>query len=152
MRNDEAESANESKLNQLPKSWKTSGRSDLVRTGKLRGPNVNDVSQPNTSIMSVKVYLDEDADLLDVNLERGVPCVSGPLYQAVLQLLPLMHGASSVGIAESALDEGVKLAKTDRQQLQVAVPMRDSERRDLLRKRARVACLSKCVCAAAPHQ
>jgi alkylation response protein AidB-like acyl-CoA dehydrogenase len=61
------------------------------------------------------------------DLANGVPCVPGPLYQAVLQLLPLMHGAVSVGIAEGALDELVELAHTGRQQLQAAVPMRDSE-------------------------
>ncbi len=38
------------------------------------------------------------ANLFD--LAKGRPCLPGPLYQAVLQLLPLMHGASSVGIAE----------------------------------------------------
>jgi indole-3-acetate monooxygenase len=53
--------------------------------------------------------------------------VPGPLYQAVLQFLPLMHGASSVGIAEGASDELVELANTGRQQLQAAVPMRGSE-------------------------
>jgi alkylation response protein AidB-like acyl-CoA dehydrogenase len=61
------------------------------------------------------------------DLANGVQCVPGPLYQAVLQLFPLMHGASSVGIAEGALDELVELANTGRQQLQAAVPMRDSE-------------------------
>jgi alkylation response protein AidB-like acyl-CoA dehydrogenase len=61
------------------------------------------------------------------DLANGVPCVPGPLYQAVLQLLPLMHSANSVGIAEGALDELVELANTGRQQLQAAVPMRDSE-------------------------
>ena len=45
----------------------------------------------------------------------------------MLQLLPLMHGASSVGIAEGALDELIQLANTGRQQLQAAIPMRDSE-------------------------
>jgi alkylation response protein AidB-like acyl-CoA dehydrogenase len=61
------------------------------------------------------------------DLANGVPCVPGPLYQAVLQLLPLMHSANSIGIAEGALDELVELANTGRQQLQAAVPMRDSE-------------------------
>jgi indole-3-acetate monooxygenase len=61
------------------------------------------------------------------DLANGVPCVPGPLYQAVLQHLPLMHGAVSVGIAEGALDELVELANTGRQQLQAAVPMRESE-------------------------
>jgi indole-3-acetate monooxygenase len=61
------------------------------------------------------------------DLKNGVPCVPGPLYQAVRQLLPLMHGAASVGIAEGALDEIVELARTGRQQLQAVVPMLDSE-------------------------
>jgi alkylation response protein AidB-like acyl-CoA dehydrogenase len=64
------------------------------------------------------------ANLFD--LVNGVPCLPGPLYQAVRQFLPLMHGASSVGMAEGALDELVALANTGQQQ-QAAVPMRDSE-------------------------
>jgi indole-3-acetate monooxygenase len=61
------------------------------------------------------------------DLSNGRPCLPGPLYQAVLQFLPLMHGASSLGIAEGALDELAELANTGRKQLQAAVPMRDSE-------------------------
>jgi alkylation response protein AidB-like acyl-CoA dehydrogenase len=58
---------------------------------------------------------------------NGVPCLSGPLYQAVPQLVPLMHGAITVGMAEGALDELVELADTGRQQLRATVPMRESE-------------------------
>jgi alkylation response protein AidB-like acyl-CoA dehydrogenase len=58
---------------------------------------------------------------------NGVPCLSGPLYQAVPQLVPLMHGAITVGMAEGALDELVELADTGRHQLRAAVPMRESE-------------------------
>jgi alkylation response protein AidB-like acyl-CoA dehydrogenase len=58
---------------------------------------------------------------------NGVPCQPGPLYQAVRQLLPLMHGAVSVGIAEGALGELVAYANTGRQQTRAAVPMRESE-------------------------
>ena len=61
------------------------------------------------------------------DLKNGIPCLPGPLYQAVRQFLPLMHGATSVGIAEGALDEIVELAHTGRHQLHAAVPMRDSE-------------------------
>jgi indole-3-acetate monooxygenase len=61
------------------------------------------------------------------DLANGVPCLPGPLYQAVLPVLPLMLGAVSVGMAEGALDDVVELAKTGRQQLNAAVPMRDSE-------------------------
>ena len=50
------------------------------------------------------------------DLETGVPCVPGPLYEAARQVLPLSHGAFSIGVAEGALDELVALAKTGRQQ------------------------------------
>jgi len=61
------------------------------------------------------------------DLETSVPCVPGPLYEAARQVLPLSHGAFSIGVAEGALDELVALAKTGRQQFQAATPMRDSE-------------------------
>jgi indole-3-acetate monooxygenase len=61
------------------------------------------------------------------DLMSGVPCVPGPLYQAALQLIPLMHVAVAVGIAEGALDEVIELANTGRQQVRASVPMRDSE-------------------------
>jgi alkylation response protein AidB-like acyl-CoA dehydrogenase len=61
------------------------------------------------------------------DLTNGRPCVPGPLYHAVPQLLPVMHGAVTLGIAEGALDELVTLANTGRQQFRAAVPMRDSE-------------------------
>jgi indole-3-acetate monooxygenase len=61
------------------------------------------------------------------DLANGMPCLPGPLYQAVLPVLPLTLGAVCVGIAEGALDDVVALAKTGRQQLHAAVPMRDSE-------------------------
>ena len=66
-----------------------------------------------------------EASLFD--LEGGIPCVPGPLYPAVRQLLPLFHAAFSVGMAEGTLDELVALAQTGRQQFQAATPMRDSE-------------------------
>jgi alkylation response protein AidB-like acyl-CoA dehydrogenase len=61
------------------------------------------------------------------DLASGVPCLPGPLYQAVPQLLPLAHGAFDVGMAEGALDDLLELANTGRQQLRAAVPMRESE-------------------------
>lgn len=51
----------------------------------------------------------------------------GPLYGAVPQLLPLVHGAFTVGMAEGALAEIVALANTGRQQLRAPAPMRESE-------------------------
>jgi indole-3-acetate monooxygenase len=61
------------------------------------------------------------------NVETAVPCVPGPLYPAVSQILPLCHSAFCVGVAEGALDELVALANTGRQQLRAATPMRESE-------------------------
>lgn len=61
------------------------------------------------------------------NVETAVPCVAGPLYPAVRQILPLLHSAFCVGIAEGALNELVALANSGRQQLRAAVPMRESE-------------------------
>jgi alkylation response protein AidB-like acyl-CoA dehydrogenase len=62
-----------------------------------------------------------------IDLENGTSCEPGPLYQAVLQFLPLMHGAFSVGAAEGALDDLLDLANTGRQQSLAPSPMRDSE-------------------------
>jgi alkylation response protein AidB-like acyl-CoA dehydrogenase len=61
------------------------------------------------------------------DLVNGTPCQPGPLYRAPRQLLPALHGASSVGIAEGALDGLIAMAGTGRQQLKAALPMRDSE-------------------------
>jgi alkylation response protein AidB-like acyl-CoA dehydrogenase len=61
------------------------------------------------------------------DLEGGVPCLPGPLYQAVPQLLPLFHGSIDMGMAEGALDDLLALADTGRQQFRAAAPMRDSE-------------------------
>jgi alkylation response protein AidB-like acyl-CoA dehydrogenase len=56
----------------------------------------------------------------------GTPCVPGPLYGTPIQFSILAHGAVSVGIAEGAVDELVKVAQT-RRWLPGAPPMRDSE-------------------------
>jgi alkylation response protein AidB-like acyl-CoA dehydrogenase len=57
----------------------------------------------------------------------GGPCLPGLLYQAAIQVLPLLHGANAVGIARGAVDDVVELAGTGRQQFKAAVPMRESE-------------------------
>jgi alkylation response protein AidB-like acyl-CoA dehydrogenase len=58
---------------------------------------------------------------------NSVSCLPGPLYQAVPQLLPLLHGANTIGIAEGAADDLVALANTGRHQFRAATSMRDSE-------------------------
>jgi len=75
--------------------------------------------------IALKDAIAPEANFFD--LVNGRPCLPDPLYQAVLQFLPLMHGANSLGIAEGALNELVELAKAGRKQLQTALPMKDSE-------------------------
>ncbi|MBC8741624.1 flavin-dependent monooxygenase [Paraburkholderia sp. UCT31] len=61
------------------------------------------------------------------DIENRVPCLPGPLYQSVLELIPVMHSAFSVGVAEGALGELVALANTGRRQQRAVTAMRDSE-------------------------
>jgi alkylation response protein AidB-like acyl-CoA dehydrogenase len=61
------------------------------------------------------------------DLERGAPFLSGPLYAALPQFLPLLHAATALGMAEAAVGNLIDLASTGRRQVQSPVPMRDSE-------------------------
>jgi indole-3-acetate monooxygenase len=58
---------------------------------------------------------------------NGTTCEAGPLYQAVAPLLPMFHGAFSVGVARGALDDVIAMARTGRRQQRTTGPMRDSE-------------------------
>jgi alkylation response protein AidB-like acyl-CoA dehydrogenase len=57
----------------------------------------------------------------------GQPCFPGPLYSAAQQLIPLMHAANNLGIAEGSLDDLIAFATTGHRQQRAATPMRDSE-------------------------
>jgi alkylation response protein AidB-like acyl-CoA dehydrogenase len=61
------------------------------------------------------------------NLERGVSFLSGPLYMGLPQVLPLLHAASVLGMAEAVVNDLVDLASTGRRQVQSPVAMQDSE-------------------------
>jgi alkylation response protein AidB-like acyl-CoA dehydrogenase len=61
------------------------------------------------------------------DLTKITPCVPGPLYGSLHQILPMLHSALAIGIAEAALDAIVAHANTGRQQTRAAVPMRQSE-------------------------
>jgi alkylation response protein AidB-like acyl-CoA dehydrogenase len=61
------------------------------------------------------------------DLATGQSCITGPLYDAVPQFIPLLHCPVATGIAEGALAELVELANTGRQQQRTTVPMRDSD-------------------------
>lgn len=58
---------------------------------------------------------------------RGQPSLSGPLYDAVPQLIPLLHAANNLGIAEAALEELIAFAGTGHRQQRALTAMRDSE-------------------------
>jgi alkylation response protein AidB-like acyl-CoA dehydrogenase len=62
-----------------------------------------------------------------IDLAGDRTCLPGPLYQAPVQIIPLLHGAFAVGTAEAALNELVALANNGRRQLHAAVSMRESE-------------------------
>jgi alkylation response protein AidB-like acyl-CoA dehydrogenase len=90
---------------------------DTWYVGGLKGTGSNHVSLSETVVPA--------ACLFDLMGESS--CLPGPLYQAVMQLIPLFHCAFAVGVAEGALDALVALARTGRQQLWAATPLRDSE-------------------------
>lgn len=62
-----------------------------------------------------------------VDLDASAPCVSGPLYQVVEPLVPFLHSAPALGIAEAIVDDLIALANSGRQQLMAPTRMRDSE-------------------------
>ena len=90
---------------------------DTWHVAGLKGTGSHHVSLQDALVPEEQFF-----DFLD-----GRPCVPGPLYPAVRHLLPLLHGAFSVGMAEGALAELIALAGTGRQQLRAPVPMRESE-------------------------
>jgi indole-3-acetate monooxygenase len=57
----------------------------------------------------------------------GPSCVPGPLYGALLHIIPLLNTAVIIGIVESAVADIVDLAGSGRQQLMAPAPMKDSE-------------------------
>jgi len=61
------------------------------------------------------------------DIVNDAPCLPGPLYQSMRQLLPVTHGAFVVGVAEGALDDLIRLAQTGRRQTRAAAAMRESE-------------------------
>jgi alkylation response protein AidB-like acyl-CoA dehydrogenase len=61
------------------------------------------------------------------DLAGGTSCLPGPLFNAPLQLISLMHSAIAVGIAEGAVDDLVQMANAGRRLLRAATALRDSE-------------------------
>jgi alkylation response protein AidB-like acyl-CoA dehydrogenase len=74
--------------------------------------------------IALKDHFVAEAQILDFG---GPSCIEGPLYSAPLQLVPLMHGAPAIGIAEGAIDDLVALASTGKTQFAMATAMKDSQ-------------------------
>jgi indole-3-acetate monooxygenase len=90
---------------------------DTWRGLGLRGTASNHISLKNTTVHVANFF----------DFPSGQPCLPGPLYQAIPQLIPLTHSAVVVGIAEGALEELVVLANTGRRQQRATVAIPDSE-------------------------
>lgn len=57
---------------------------------------------------------------------QDAACVDGPLYQSPLHMIPLLHDAPAIGIAEAAVRDLMALAATGKRQLLATEAMRDS--------------------------
>ena len=90
---------------------------DTWHVAGLKGTGSNHVALEDALIPAANFF----------DLSDGTPCLPGPLYKALPQILPLLHGASTVGMAEGALDDLIALANTCRQQFRAPAPMRESE-------------------------
>jgi alkylation response protein AidB-like acyl-CoA dehydrogenase len=93
---------------QIENTWYAAG---------LRGTGSNHVVLKN-KLVPVSNFSD---------LERGAPFLSGPLYTALPQFLPLLHAAIALGMAEAVVSNLIDLASTGRWQVLSPVPMKDSE-------------------------
>src|SRR5215469_3568795 len=87
--------------------------------------NVAGLKGTGSHHITFKEAIVPEANFFD--LWNSVPCVPGPLYQALMQTLPLMHSAFAVGMGEGALRDLVQMANSGRVQQRTTVAMRDSE-------------------------
>ena len=81
--------------------------------------------------IALETYIDPETDIFDVSALRS--WMPGPLYAGVPQMIALMHGAVSLGIAEGALNDLLDIALSGRRQERATAVMRDTEayQRDL---------------------
>ena len=90
---------------------------DTWRVPGLKGTGSHDIA--------LDCPVSPETDFFDLSApERWI---SGPLYAGVPQMIALMHGAVSLGIAEGALDDLLAIAASGRQQERAGAPMRDTE-------------------------
>ena len=90
---------------------------DTWHVAGLKGTGSNHIALEDAAVPAANFFDYPDA----------TPCLPGPLYKAVPQILPLLHGAFTVGMAEGALDDLIAHANTGRRQFRAPRPMRESE-------------------------
>jgi alkylation response protein AidB-like acyl-CoA dehydrogenase len=89
---------------------------DTWRVAGLKGTGSNHVALTNADVPEANCF----------DLQTAQPCVPGPLYGAALALVPTMHAAVAIGIAEGALADLVSMANTGRRHQRAATPLRES--------------------------
>jgi alkylation response protein AidB-like acyl-CoA dehydrogenase len=90
---------------------------DTWHAGGLKGTGSHHIALDDTLVPEARF----------ADLAGGASCLSGPLFNAPLQLISLMHSAIAVGIAEGAVDDLVRMANAGRRQVRAASALRDSE-------------------------
>jgi len=70
---------------------------------------------------------EEVPDVQTFDLLHGASCVAGPFEAAVVPFVPVLHGATAVGIAAGAVADIVAMANAGRRQLFAAADLRDSK-------------------------
>jgi alkylation response protein AidB-like acyl-CoA dehydrogenase len=90
---------------------------DTWRAGGLKGTGSHHISIKDAFVPTTRFF----------DFANGAPSQSGALYRAIRQVLPAFHGASSVGIAEGALDGLLAMAGSGHRQIDAAQPMKNSE-------------------------
>src|SRR5262249_16129947 len=90
---------------------------DTWKVGGLKGTGSHHISFRDGVVPQANFF----------DLAKGAACLPGPLYQALPQTLPLLHGAFAVGMGEGALEDIIRMANGGRVQQRTTFAMRDSE-------------------------
>lgn len=88
---------------------------DTWHVAGLKGTGSHHIRLENVFVPQERTFRYQDA-----------PCVEGPLYQSPLHMIPLLHDAPAIGIAEAATRDLIGLAATGKRQLLATEAMRDS--------------------------
>jgi alkylation response protein AidB-like acyl-CoA dehydrogenase len=90
---------------------------DTWHVAGLKGTGSNHISLADTFV--------PEGNFFDIDTETRAGAT--PLYSALIELIPLGHGAFFLGVAEGAVQDLVALANTGRRQQRAPTTMRESE-------------------------